>query len=402
MLSFLKENRRWLATGLLLSSGSSFGQTYFISFFAGEIRAEYGLSDGAWGLIYTMATLGSALVLLLRGSLADTLPLSRLAPAVAVLYAGAAALMAVGGAVWTLVLAVFLLRFCGQGMFIHIQATAMSRWFVATRGRALAFTNLGLPAGDVVLPLIALALAGALGWRATWGIVSVAILLVITPALVALLAQDRSPQGGAAQAGSPGLGGVHWTRAAVLRHWSFWALVPILLTPGFIGTVMFFHQVHVAEVKGWTLPTMAAGYPVFATTTIGSGLLTGWACDRLGPARLVPVMLLPMAIGVAMVAPADTVALWIVALGVLGLTQGMVGAVFGTLLPWAYGTDHLGSIRAVATATMVLSTAIGPGLTGLAIDWGVNFPQQGIFMALWCVALSMAMVPVMRRILAEP
>jgi hypothetical protein len=55
----------------------------------------------------------------------------------------------------------------------------------------------------------------------------------------------------------------------------------------------------------------------------------------------------------------------------------------------------------MATALMVVSTAIGPGITGLAIDWGVPFPQQGIFMAIWCVALSAAMVPVVRRILAE-
>jgi predicted negative regulator of RcsB-dependent stress response len=38
MLRFLTENLRWLATGFLLAIGSSFGQTYFISLFAGEIR----------------------------------------------------------------------------------------------------------------------------------------------------------------------------------------------------------------------------------------------------------------------------------------------------------------------------------------------------------------------------
>jgi hypothetical protein len=80
----------------------------------------------------------------------------------------------------------------------------------------------------------------------------------------------------------------------------------------------------------------------------------------------------------------------------------MSGTTWGTLLPAVYGTNHLGSVRAMATALMVLSTAIGPGITGVLIDWGVTFPEQGGAMALWCIALSVAMVPVLRRLAAEP
>ncbi len=399
MYRFLAENRRWLTTGLLLAFGSSFGQTYFISFFAGEIRAEYGLSDGGWGLLYTVATLASAALLLSRGSWADTVPLSRLAPIVAVCFAGAAALMALGWNVWTLGLAVFLLRFCGQGMFIHMKVTAMARWFVATRGRAMALTNLGLPAGDMLLPIPALILVGAIGWRGTWGVAALFILLFILPALMALLAQDRSPKGRATVSGSPGLQGLHWTRAEVLRHWSFWALVPLFLTPGFIGTVIFFHQAHIAEIKGWTLPAMAAAYPVFAITTIGIGFLAGWACDRLGPAVLLPAVVLPMGLGIALLNPAETTFGWMLVLGLMGVTQGMMAAVMGTLLPWAYGTDHLGAVRSVATALQVLSTAIGPGITGLFIDWGVSFPEQGMAQGIWCLGLCIAMIPVAVRLI---
>ena len=75
MLSFLAENRRWLATGILLALGACLGHTWFIALFAGEIRAEFGLSDGQWGLIYTAATLSSAALLFGRGGWADTVPL---------------------------------------------------------------------------------------------------------------------------------------------------------------------------------------------------------------------------------------------------------------------------------------------------------------------------------------
>jgi MFS family permease len=401
MRRFLSENLRWLATGFLLAFGSSFGQTYFISLFAGEIRAAYGLSDGDWGLLYTLATLGSAIVLLGKGGWADTVPLSRLAPLIAVVFAGAAALMALGTQVWMLLLAVFLLRFCGQGMFTHIKVTAMARWFVATRGRALALTNLGYPLGEVLLPLPTLLIMGWIGWRGSWGVAAAVILFALVPLLLWLLAQDRVPSGQVSGQGGSGLGGRHWTRADVLSHWFFRALVPLLLTPGFIGTVVFFHQVHVSEVKGWSLTAMAPGYAAYAGATIATSFAAGWVADRFGPAVLLPIVVLPMGLGISFLALASGVGGWVVTLAFLGVTQGMTGTLLGTLLPAVYGTDHLGSVRSVATAIMVLSTAIGPGVTGLVIDLGVDFPAQGPVMGAWCVGLSLFLTLVSMRIRAE-
>uniref|UniRef100_UPI0030EC7132 hypothetical protein n=1 Tax=Yoonia sp. GPGPB17 TaxID=3026147 RepID=UPI0030EC7132 len=62
-LRFIRENVPFLATGALLSFLSSFGQTFFISIFGGEIRAAYGLSNGDWGLIYMVGTGASALLM---------------------------------------------------------------------------------------------------------------------------------------------------------------------------------------------------------------------------------------------------------------------------------------------------------------------------------------------------
>ena len=57
---FIIDNARWLGAGVLLAFLSSFGQTYFISVFAGEIRTAFGLSNGQWGGIYTLGTTASA------------------------------------------------------------------------------------------------------------------------------------------------------------------------------------------------------------------------------------------------------------------------------------------------------------------------------------------------------
>ena len=400
MLSFLAENRRWLATGILLALGACLGHTWFIALFAGEIRAEFGLSDGQWGLIYTAATLSSAALLFGRGGWADTVPLSRLAPMVAIAFAGAAVLMALGQTIWTLGIAVFLLRFCGQGMFSHIQQTAMARWFITTRGRAMAIANLGYTTGQILLPLPAVLLMGWIGWRMSWLVVAAILLMFILPLLVVLLRQDRAPQGSTGgMIGAPGLGGQHWRRREALRHWLFWALVPLMLTPGYVGTVMFFHQVHVAEIKGWTLIAMAPAYPAWALSEVAAAFVAGWAADRFGPARLLPLTVLPMGVGIALIGMGETPLAWITGIGLIGVTQGMTNTIWGTLLPATYGTNHIGSVRAVAAAVLVVSTALGPGMGGVIIDAGISVPQQAGAMALWCFGLSLAMWPVMRRIL---
>ncbi|WP_224816585.1 MFS transporter [Hasllibacter sp. MH4015] len=394
-MSFLRDNARWLATGLLLSFGSSFGQTYFISLFAGEIRAEYRLSDGQWGAIYTMATLTSAALLIAFGGWADTVRLSRLAVIVVSGLALAALLMAVGQSVGLLVFTVFLLRFCGQGMMTHMKATAMARWFVATRGRAMAITNLGFPVGEVLLPLLVIGSVAMIGWRATWGGTALVILCVLIPTLVVLLSQDRAPKGSNGGRGAPGLHGRHWTRSEVLSHPLFYAFIPFLLTPGFIGTVVFFHAVHVAEVKGWDLIDLGPSYATYAIASVAVSFASGSLVDRFGPARLLPFALVPMALGMFLIGPVETPLGWAVALALVGITQGTAATLGGTLMPTLFGTDHLGSVRAIATAIMVVSTAIGPGLTGWIIDLGIPYPDQGVAQGLWCLVVSAGMVPVM-------
>lgn len=401
MLLFIKMNLRWLTAGFVLTFASAFGQTWFISLFAGAIKAEHGLTDGGWGSLYTAATLCSAGLLFWRGSAADTVRLSRLAPIMAFVFALSCVGMAVAQSVWFLGISLFLLRFCGQGMFSHIAMTAMGRWFEATRGRAVSIANLGHPAGEVVIPIIAVLLIAAIGWRPTWLGVAIILSIAIAPLLWLLLRDDRSPRGHADAMLIPGLMGRQWRRRDAVRHWLLPALLPILLTPGFIGTVVFFHQVHIAEVKGWTLVQMAPGYSAFAVTTVASAFAAGWAADRFGPQRLLTLLLLPMGIGVALIAPSEQVVAWYVALGVIGITQGMASALWGVLLPVVYGTRHLGSIRSLATTIMVISTAIGPGITGVLIDQGVDFPTQSLFMGLWCVLLAGECFLIDRRLTRE-
>ncbi|MEM8742214.1 MAG: MFS transporter, partial [Pseudomonadota bacterium] len=325
----------------MLTFASSFGQTWFISLFAGEIKAAHGLSDGDWGGIYTLATLGSAALLLARGGLADTVPPHRLAPMIALVFAAVAVGMALHQALWLLVLLVFGLRFCGQGMMGHIAMTAMGRWFVASRGRAVAVASLGYALGEMVLPPLVVLATGLIGWRETWGVVALLLALGLAPFFAWVLARPRVPQGAEATGEAPpGLAGRHWSRAEVLRSRVFLALMPGMVLPSFIGTVAVFHQVHLGETKGWALIEMAPAFMPYAAIAIVTSLATGLIADRFGPERLLPVYLLPLAAGCVVIALGPGIAAWYLGLATMGLAMGMANTLWGALLPRIWGTRH--------------------------------------------------------------
>ena len=69
--NFYIKNLRWLYIVFILTFCSAFGQTFFISLYSGEIRAAFDLTHGQWGLIYSCATLSSAILILFVGGYAD-------------------------------------------------------------------------------------------------------------------------------------------------------------------------------------------------------------------------------------------------------------------------------------------------------------------------------------------
>lgn len=403
-LRFIRLNARWLLAGMLLTFSSSYGQTFFISVFAGSIREEFGLSHGTWGSVYALGTIASAAVMVWAGALTDTFMVRTISVYVLSLLAVSCVFMAQVNSVALLAIAIFLLRFAGQGMTSHLATVAMARWFVAARGRALSIAALGYSVGEAILPLIFVALLAVYSWRTLW-IVAAVMALFALPVLLRLLKEERTPQSIAAATSAFGMNGRHWSRGAVLRHWLFWALVPSIVGPAAFGTAFFFHQVHMAEVKGWNHVELVALFPIFTGAGIVSMLVSGWAIDRFGTARLMPVFQLPSALGFVLFSISDTLAGGAFAIALMGLTVGMNSTLPGAFWAEFYGTLHLGSIKALAAALMVLGSAIGPGITGFVIDAGINFEDQMFGIAAYFLAASILIWPVIyraRAMLAAP
>ena len=387
---FIRSNIAWLLAGFILALNSSFGQTFFISIFAGKIQAHFNLSHGDWGSIYMIGTLASATVMIWAGTSSDIFRARAIGVLVLVGLSLATLLMALNPAVWLLPFIVFLLRFLGQGMLPHVSSVSMSRWFVSQRGKALAISNTGYALGEALLPILFTVLMLSYHWQHLWVIASVFCFFMV-PLIWLLLKNERTPQSLAKEVMTFGLLGKSWSRKDVITHPLFWFMFPALIGPSACSTSFFFQQVYFADVKGWTHLQLVALFPIYTIVAIVFNLLSGWALDKFGLDRIIPFYQIPLVFAFILFYFVSTQ----LGLG-LGLCFLAISAGANSTLPtafWAeyYGTQFLGTIKALGTAIMVLGSAIGPGMTGFLIDWGFGIEKQYFIFGLYFIFSTLLM-----------
>ncbi len=391
LFNFIKSNARWLLGGLLLTVFSSFGQTFFISQFSGEIRETFQLTDGQFGMVYMLGTLASTMTLVVIGKVVDRFQVARVAIVVISLLALACFGMAIASSVPALLFVIYALRLFGQGMMTHTSQTAIGRWYAAERGRAISLTSMGHQIGEAILPSLVLVLVAAYGWRQTWNIAASSLIIIALPAIVLLMRVEHVPKPVKPGHAKP-IAVRNWTRAEVIRDLAFWILCLGVLAPAFIGTSVFFHQVHIVEMKGWSAELFAASFLMLSATTVVFTLIGGWLVDRFNSKGLLPTFLLPMACGCLILGVVREPWAIFAFMFLLGWSYGFSSAVFGTIWPETYGILNLGAIRAIAVAAMVFASALGPGITGWCIDRQISFDFQLMAMAAYCFAASAAML----------
>jgi sugar phosphate permease len=382
---------QWIFGGAAMTLATLPGQTIFIAQFNTALRSEFGLSHGEFGGLYTIATMASAFTLVFAGVLADRVGARLLAVASMLGLIATALLMANLAHVALLVVALALLRFFGQGMLSHIAMTTMSRWFNRFRGRALSFAGLGYTFGEAILPFTITLAILAFGWRNVW-LGTAAVMLAVMIPLILLLFRDppdgkRARRNGLANPDADPSStptGTGWTRAVVLRDPLFYLIIPGIMGPPAIGTLFIFHQAHLSELKSWDLTTFTAFFPFLSVTIVLTSLFAGALVDRFGAFRVMPVVLLPLGIACLLIGTLSPQ--WIIpAIFVFfGLTQGMMNPIVGALWVEMYGTAHIGSIRAIATAALVAASAVGPGIAGALIDLGIDLDLQAFAYAAYC------------------
>ena len=380
-----------LSLGVLLVFSSNIGQTFFISLFSGEIRNEFNLSHGMFGIFYSVATLTSAVVFFWLGKLTDQFNLTLLGLVTLGLLSGFSFLISSAETLIMLFLSLFGLRLFGQSMISHIAVTAMARWFSKKRGRALSIALMGHPIGEALLPFLITFFLLQFTWREIWVGIGSCIIIIFFPLVCwlgrYLKSQKLNLSNNSLPKSKKNLN-ISWNRSQVLKDLRFYQIIPGLLASPFIVTGVFFHQIHLIETKSWSISLWASSYPFFALSVTGVTLGSGWIVDRFSTVHLLRFFLAPLAFGLLLIVSTDNAYAAPIFMILIGASTGAATIVFRTLWVELYGIDYLGSIRSMCVSLVVLSTSISPALIGLLLDVGFTLEFQFIIFVIYIIICS--------------
>jgi MFS family permease len=371
----VRDNRAPLAFGFLHAFLSSPGQTFFIALVVGSFSVSLGISGAALGTLYLFATLGSACILPLIGHLIDRVDLRLFAGTATVGLGLACLLTASADALIPLAVAIMLLRLTGQGLMVHVEATATARYFGPDRGKALGLTALGLPLGEAVMPLLVTAAIATLGWRETYAGIGLAVLLVFLPLSQMLLIGQpqfnrpvRDIEISSFKSATVGI-------ATLARSRFFWFALPLLLYAPFFGTALLFHIGPLGAAKGWPLSLIAQGFVAYAVGHTMALFVFGPLVDRMTARALLPWMLVPLLLAMVILAAFDHRLALFAFLGLAAVSTGATKTVVSAVWAEVYGPAVIGSVRSAAATLMVAGSAAGPAVLGLGLVAGVPIPM---------------------------
>ena len=375
-LIFLRENWRFVSFGVFLTMASSFGQTFYVALYGADIRAEFALSNGDFGAVFSAASIVAAGALIWLGKFIDRVDI-RLYTAVTLtaLFAGMILLSRANSLV-LFALAIFVVRFCGQGLCVHIASTCMARYFPHDRGKALSVSGMGLAGGEAVLPGLTLLLIADHGWRDAWlwtVVAAVILALLLLPQfLKGHNERHRAFSERLANGGAETKVVRSWTRVQVLRDRGFQAIMLLLMAFPYMATGVLFHQVFIVQARGWSIELLGIGFLALAVAKILTSLVVGSLIDRVGAVRLVPATCLPWIVAFLAIFLFDNDLVMLVYLALFGMGIGMLQPILSAMLAERYGVANLGGIKAMSTAGVVLAAAAAPATVGWLLDAGVS------------------------------
>ena len=379
-LRFVRLNKQLLFFGLLMTFGSSFGQSFFVGLFQMQLREAFDLTASAFGGAFSFVTLLSAAALPWTGRVIDQVRLRTFSAIVITVLAAAALAIALVPHFWMFVVALFFLRHFGQGLMSHTSSTAMGRYFSANRGKAVTLASTGYSLGEALFPAVIVTLIVLIGWRQSWVAFSAMLMVGVLPLCLWLVwrepqheaAVESHPDDNEHSTPHPHTAKRDWTRAEVLRDPRFYILIPAMMAPAFILTGFFIHQGFLAQSKDWPIELVAAGFSAFALIKIVASLLTGPFADRFGFRPLMAFYMVPLAFSLLAISFIDANYGIFIYFTLAGISTGGAMTVGGLLWPELYGTKHLGAIRSLSVSLMVFATALAPVIFGWMIDAGLS------------------------------
>ena len=356
--------------GFIFTFFSSFGQSYFLGLFNSSIRDALSITHGQFGSIYASATLCSSLLLIWVGKKIDDVNIFKFAFFVIILLSFACFFFSKISSVSLLFVAIFLMRFSGQGMMSHTASTTISRYFTKTRGRALSISWFGLSSAEFILPVLMVYLLTIIDWQNLWLIFSITVLIVLPISSFLLIKNLDLDSRETNDENIKDIEIKQWKRREVIKDYRFYIISSNMLAMPWIFTGFAVFQSFVQTSKGWGPYVIAQSFMSYSILSVLTLFLSGFLIDKFTSRKLLIYMNIPLLLSVIVLFFFDTPITAFVFLGLVGISNGFANILGSSTWAELYGVKYLGSIKALTTALMVFATAFGTALFGFLIDIG--------------------------------
>ena len=378
--------------GFIFTFFSSFGQSFFLGIFNTSIRETLSITHGQFGSIYAAATLCSSLLLIWLGKKIDDINIFRFSIYVTLLLSFSCFFFSKVSSVIILFIAVFLMRFSGQGMMSHTATTTVSRYFTKSRGKALSICWFGLSSSEFILPVLIVFLLSLTTWQNIWMIISLVILIFLPLAsyiLVRSVKLDTREQTDDQEFKEENI--KQWKRIEVVKDFKFYVVSMNMLAMPWIATGVFVYQSFITTSKNWGPFVIAQSFMSYSVFSVLTLLISGILIDKFTSRKLLIFMNIPLFLSTFVIINFDAPITAFVFLGLIGISNGLANVLGSATWAEIYGVKHIGSIKALTTALMVFSTAFGTALFGVLIDIGFSIEKIAIISAIY-IFLSFALL----------
>ena len=362
--------------GFIFTFFSSFGQSFFLGLFNSSIRETLSITHGQFGSIYASATLLSSFLLIWVGKKIDDINIFRFAFYVTLLLAFSCFFFSKISSIIFLFIAVFLMRFSGQGLMSHTATTTITRYFTKSRGKALSVGWFGLSTAEFILPVLIVYLLSITAWQNIWISISILVLIflpLISFFLIKKLDFDTREQVDPTDSEIKEI--KQWKRIEVIKDYRFYIVCLNMLAMPWIATGVFVYQSFITEAKEWGSFVIAQSFMVYSILSVLTLLGSGFLIDKFTSRKLLIFMNIPLLISTLVLFYFNSPITSFIFLGLIGISNGLANVLGSSTWAEIYGVKFIGSIKALTTALMVFSTAFGTALFGFLIDRGFSIEQ---------------------------
>ena len=385
--------------GFIFTFFSSFGQSFFLGLFNSSIRNELSITHGQFGSIYASATLLSSLFLVWVGKKIDDINIFKFAFFVTLLLSFSCFFFSKISSIIILFIAIFLMRFSGQGMMSHTATTTISRYFSKSRGKALSTGWFGLSSAEFILPVLIIYLLTIYNWKNIWLSISVFIIIflpIVSYILLKNLNLDSREITDDKNYKDKNI--KQWKRKEVLKDYRFYIIGANMLAMPWIATGVFVYQSFILESKNWGPYIIAQSFMAYSILSVITLFFSGFLIDKFTSRKILIYMNIPLLLSALILIYFKSPISSFLFLGLIGISNGFANVLGSSTWAEIYGVKHIGSIKALTTALMVFATAFGTALFGVLIDNGFSIEQIAIVSATYIFISLISLFAIRRKL----